>query len=161
MKRLLNFLFRVGAVGALWKLANAALTLANIPTPANASVQVGATAITDAVVSVAATGGEYTTRDIKTLNNTYSVAGGRTTKLPCRFFTQTAKPPTCGIPSMRSWGLLPRSLGHQRRLASPSPAPSLPAPLPACRWMMTSCLSSRFAAASARLNHRRFACKHL
>lgn len=77
MKRLLNFLFQVGVAGALWRLANAALTLANIPTPANASVQVGATAITDAVVSVAATGGEYTTRDIKTLNNTYSVAGGQ------------------------------------------------------------------------------------
>lgn len=64
-------------MGALWKLAQAVLTLANIPTPANSVVTAGGTTITDAVVSVAATGGEFTTRDIKTLNNTYSVAGGQ------------------------------------------------------------------------------------
>ncbi len=77
MKKLFSFLFQVGAVGALWKLAQSVLTLANIPTPANAVVTVGGTTITDAVVSVAASGGEYTTRDIKTLNHTYSVAGGQ------------------------------------------------------------------------------------
>lgn len=64
-------------MGALWKLAKSVLTLANIPTPANAAVQVGATTITDAVVSVQASGGDYTVRDIKTLNATYTVAGGQ------------------------------------------------------------------------------------
>lgn len=77
MKNIISLLLKIGAIGTLWKLANNVLSLANIPSPASAVVTLGGTTITDAVVSLSASGGEFTSKDIKTLNHTYSVAGGQ------------------------------------------------------------------------------------